>query len=256
MVKIFDVTKEPSKDGVWVLVNPVTGQIYGFQPAVNASGIVMTPSTKVVGVETSPDNFQRELDLGLFYKNEAFYRGWPKHRNPRFVAAFPGDKVTIFAPGSDPVEAEVRFYKDNRIIAQYPAVIEKTHEIVVPNLESGTYTVRVLTEEYGRLTFTLVVRCRTVPETSAFSVESEKAAMQDYSDVVSILHEIEDPASAAEALTEALTKHGTSLLSKAMSVQEIKKIQDRLEHMPSEKKKTLKEQMKRLLEVIKRVVGR
>ncbi len=216
MVKVFDAVSAPQQGHTRVLVNPFTGKIYAFEEARPETGLIPTPSTLIVGVEVSPDVFREEFEKGLFYKEGAFYRSWNPKQNPSQLIVVPKQELTFFAPEEADGEVTVRVYKDENIVWEETAQMEKGEvKFTLPELEPGTYTIRVYSEEYGRLTTDIAVAPAPAPafEDVHEEFQQESQELEESYVLYRAMQSIDNPEEVANIMTN-------EVLSKVQTIQE------------------------------------
>jgi len=245
--KLFEVVDDPGPDGTYVLVNPVTGKVYSFQPADTPSSFEQTPSTVVVGVAVPPEVFREELEKGIFYREGAFYRGWDPSLNPRFLAARAQEVVEFVAP--EPVDEMVDVsLHDQASLVWHQAIPMRAGKLSfsLPNLNPGLYTLRCESASFGRLTVLLSL-LPAAPEAAA----QEGEELEKLEKTFELYQTLKDPAD-VESLAETV---GKSVLEAVEELnKKLKLVKKNLSHdFPSEQKKEALERMK---EVLKKLFGR
>lgn len=247
MKKLFEVVDDPGPDGTYVLVNPVTGKIYSFQPADTPSSFERTPSTIVVGVAVPPEVFRKELEKGIFFKEGAFYRSWDPSLNPRFLAARAQEVVEFVAP--EPVDEMVDVsLHDQTSLVWHQTIPMRAGRLSfsLPNLQPGLYTLRCESASFGRLT-TLLSLLPAAPKPQ----EEEEEELEKLEKTFELYQTLKNPAD-VESLAETV---GESVLEAVEELNKKLKLvkKDLSRNFPSEQKKEALERMK---EALKKLFGR
>lgn len=221
MIKIFETKTPPIEKGTYVLVNPFSGKIYAFQEAVGDPTLAVTDSTTVVAVEVSPEVFKTEFDNGLFYRDKAFYRGWPT-TNPRVIVAKPKDSISFMAPQNIDGKAQITIHKNSDVVWYTIEDIKNgVLTFFMPELENGSYTLRVTNNDYG--THTAILQIVHVFEPNIEKPE-EFSVMKNQMELLNALREASDPNTAAELLIKNMSESAEEYLNLADETGRAKKI--------------------------------
>jgi hypothetical protein len=136
-----------------VLVNPVTGRVYGFAPAGGPLQAVSDEQTQVVYVDAEAQQFTEQMMQGLFYKSGAFYRSiQPQSMN---LVAVVGEPVVVRCQLPKPVveRAQGYVYDEKGTLLQQVQLTSDSNgvfEYHVQLSDVGKYKVVIETEQFGR----------------------------------------------------------------------------------------------------------
>jgi hypothetical protein len=136
-----------------VLVNPVTGRVYGFAPAGGPIQTVSDEQTQVVYVDAQAQQFAEQMMQGLFYRSGAFYRSMqPQSMN---LLAVVGEPVIVRCQLPQPIveRAQAYVYDEQGALLQQAQLISDSngvfeYHVQLPNV--GKYKVVIETEQFGR----------------------------------------------------------------------------------------------------------
>jgi hypothetical protein len=155
MVKIADCVEQGQ---TILIVNPKTTRIYG---AIHAGTTVQNadPNTQYVQVVESLDEVNNWIAQGAFYKDGAIYKGMTTNDLNVLATAEQEFKIRIQFPEYASTTLNVYLYKEEELIwdESYTATGEVYDLKLTAPKEIGQYTLKIISEEYGRLSITIVI---------------------------------------------------------------------------------------------------
>jgi len=228
--------EQVSENGTFVLVNPVSGKIYSFQPSNTPVSYVPVDQTTTVAVEMPPDEFAHEFENGLYYSDSdhAFYRGWNTKQNLAYAYVSSGSTIQIMTPNiADSFMCGVTLSKEETgqlVLQSQIPIVNGVGSFTFPDLDEGRYTFRAYSEDYGRLT----IEIHYIPQQVAEQV-TETEQYNQFIGLNKTLSELTKLINSGELTPEMLQSIYSDVLNQQKFINSISEEQkEQLKQIPSQ----------------------